>query len=200
MKRLSYLLVLVVLSLPSLAAAAPTCIVESLAKYIALGTNGCSYGGVTFANFGYGAKASGGAQQITPGQINIHPLLLPGSPQLVFSATWKAAAGQTQDAYIKYTVLPESPNLDLESLLVLEMGTFQVGLIGSVTVAETTDIGDLQVTAQCADVCTAPQSDSLAYWPQEQLQVLDHVSLAPKNGGASLSSFTATFNFCPPCA
>jgi hypothetical protein len=201
MKRFGFLLVVVVLSLSSHAAAAPpTGVEESLAKYIALGTEGCVYGGVTFANFGYAAKANGGAQPVTPDQINIRILLLPGSPQLVFSSNWKAAAGETQDSYIKYTVQPHATNLEAEGLLLLQMGTFQLGLIGSVTVDETTDLGDLQVTAQCADACTAPKSDSLEYWPLGQLQVLDHVNLAPKNGEASLSSFTATFNFCPPCA
>jgi len=187
--------------LSSLAGAAPSpCLSESLAKYIELGSGGCSIGGATFANFGYSAKTTGGAAQIPPDQIQVTPLfVVPAGFGLTFTAAWKAASGQTLDAYIKYMVQPGVPNLNQTGTLSLKMGAFHLGTIGTVTVQGETTFGDLRTVAECANLCTAPKADFLEFWPTAPVAVLNHVSLVPKTGGASLASFTATIDLCPLC-
>ena len=50
-----------------LTAAPPPCVTGTLANYIELGAEGCSFDGNVFANFTYSAKASGGASIIRGG-------------------------------------------------------------------------------------------------------------------------------------
>jgi hypothetical protein len=183
----------------SLGSAAPQCISGPLASYIALGSDGCSIGEATFANFAYGAKASGNAPQIPPDQVKVTPLNVIFSPQLSFSAKWAATSGQTQDSFIKYTAQVPDSGTSNTGVLRLQLGTSQVGTIGTVSVQERTDIGELQVLSECTEVCSSNKIDTLELWPLETLQVIDHVSVVSRNGTASLSSFTATFNLCPLC-
>lgn len=197
MQRILMLLV-VGLSISSLAwAGGPACVPGTLASYIALGSNGCSVGIAAFANFGYGTKASGDAHMIPPDRIKVSPGFVPFSVALSFSASWKAANGQTQDAFIKYTVLPASSTSF--GVLTLQMGTIQVGNFGTVGVRQTTDVGEVAVVADCVEVCTFTKTDTLQFWPVATLQVIDHVNLISKDGGAALSSFKAMFDLCPLC-
>jgi hypothetical protein len=197
--RRTFLCLVGILSISSLASAAtPECVSGTLASYIALGSEGCSIGVVTFANFGYAAKARGDAQQIPPDQVKVDPLNVIFSPRLSFSAKWTAGSGQTQDSFIKYTVQPDSAHTNT-GILQLQFGTAQVGLFGTIAVWESTDIGELHVLTECTEVCRSKKTDTLQFWPMGTLQVTDHVSVVSRNGEASLSSFTATFNLCFLC-
>src|SRR6516165_7196212 len=91
-----------------LPAAPPTCMTGTLASYIALGAEGCTFNGNVFANFAYSASASGGATMIRADQITVVPLLiLPETARFSFSAPWSVGKGQKQDSIISYTaVLP----------------------------------------------------------------------------------------------
>lgn len=199
MKRTRLFLTMGLALVSSLAwAAAPPCVPGTLASYIALGSGGCSIGMATFAEFGYAAKASGGARPIPPDQIKVNPTFVPFSAELSFSASWKAANGQTQDSFIKYTVVLVTENGSFGTLT-LQLGTSQVGTFGTAAVRETTDVGDVGVLTECVEVCTSQKTESLQFWPLATLQVLDRVSLLSRSGGAVLSSFKATFDLCPLC-
>src|SRR5215469_15157402 len=117
-----------------LSAAPPSCMIGTLASYIALGAEGCTFNGNVFANFAYSASASGGATMIRADQITVVPLLiLPETPRFSFSAPWSVGKGQKQDSIVSYTaVLPCGDTQPAQ--LDLTLGAAHIGsIIGSVT-------------------------------------------------------------------
>jgi hypothetical protein len=150
------------------------------------------------ANFAYSAKTGGGAQQIPPDQIKVAPSIgIPAAASLSFSANWQVTSGQTQDSFIKYTVVGAVTN---SGELTLQLGTYQVGF-GTAAVRENTNVGNLRVFATCGEVaCSSKKADKLQFSPAAVgLQVVDHVRLSAILGPTSLSGFSATFDFCPLC-
>jgi len=188
-----------------LSAAPPTCVVDTLANYIALGAQGCTLDGDVFANFSFSVTSSIAATTITANQIIVTPqIIVPTTAVLKFSGPWKAAAGQTLDTVIQYTIVPP-PVSDPTTTpapweLDLSLGGAHIGgIIGSVTVNETTNVGNLTVFERCADVCQIEPTASLKFAPVSVILVSDHVSISGGNGGASLTDFSAALNRCPLC-
>ncbi len=199
------------LSLPSYAGSAPSCVKGTLASYIALGAGGCTFNGALYHNFTYAALSTVG---IPPGQITVTPF--PGPvvsaayfPGLNFSASWSAAAGKSERSVIGYDVTPYPATVGPVSsaVLTLDLGTVKVnGIIGSATVQETVNAGTLsaalQVHEKCEEVCSIKQKDQviIAYNTTTTLQVLVNVTLSGGTNGVSLKLFANDFNFCPECA
>jgi hypothetical protein len=183
-----------------LSAAPPTCFTETLASYIALGAEGCTFDGNVFANFSYSANASGGASIIRADQIMVAPLFLaPDTTRFNFSAQWSISSEQSQDSVIGYTVvLPCGDTRTAQ--LDLMLGPSQIrGIFGSVTVDESTNVGKLSVFTRCTEVCQTKTNDSLNFDPVSVLLVTEHVSLRGGNGGASLKEFAAQLSLCYLC-
>lgn len=93
--------------------ATPTCVDgASLAYYESLGSGGCSVGNLVFSNFADNESASGGAVAETAAGITVDTLGPAGSGAsylnpndgVEFTAGWDAAAGQTVDSNIFFTV------------------------------------------------------------------------------------------------
>lgn len=176
------------------------CVKGTLASYIALGARGCSIGGTTFASFSYSSPSTAIRPEqilvVPPSQISPGPRPVPG---FTFQAPWLAKAGQTLTSVIGYTAAPNMWAVDSAGplpagLLTLNLGAAQVfDIFGSVLVQEETSIGTLSVYQRCTEVCTIKESDQLVYSPIKALKVVDTVTVAGGNGGASLSSFSQTF-------
>jgi hypothetical protein len=183
-----------------LSADPPTCVAGTLADYIALGAQGCTLNGDVFANFSYVASASGGAATITADQITVTPLVVvPATARFNFSAPWSVDQDQTQDSVVRYTVVPP-PGGTAPSQLQLTLGSAQVrGIIGSVMVDESTNVGELSVSVRCTEVCQTKSKDSLNFDPVSVVLVRDHVSLSGGTDGASLSEFGVALDRCPLC-
>jgi len=183
-----------------LSAAPPTCVTGTLASYIALGADGCTFDGNVFANFTYSATVTGGAMAIKPDQILVTPsLIAPETTVFKFSAPWSVARDQTEDSFIHYTiVLPCGDTRTAQKELML--GTAHVGsIIGSVTVTETTNVGKLSVYDRCTEVCQSKTVDSFNFNPVSVVLVTDHVSLSGGTGGVSLDEYSALVNLCYLC-
>jgi len=186
------------------------CIMGTLAAYIALGAEGCTFNNAIYANFSYSgsvAASAVGTASITTAQIIVTPvptgpIVGPYSPGLTFSAHWQAASGQTMVSTIHYTITPIVASTAARSgLLTLQLGQAQVfGIFGNVAVQEITNAGSLSVGEKCTEVCSIRQSDSLEFSPMQPLVVTDTVMLTGGMAGASLNSFTAGFNSCLQCA
>ena len=189
--------VVLLISSRFLAAAPPSCVQDSLANYIALGAQGCTLGGAVFANFSYSTSGSGGG--VPAAQIKVAPTLgIPATPGFTFAAKWHAVAGQSQESVISYSDVSSS-SIQTQ-VLHLDLGPAQIGgIIGSVTVQESTNVGDLNVFLQCVEVCRSKPSDQLSFSAVSVVLVTDHVTLTGGQSGASLSSFSVAFDFCPPC-
>jgi hypothetical protein len=183
-----------------LAAAPPPCVPGTLASYVALGANGCTFGQNVFANFSYSGTAKGGAPIIRVDQITVTPLLVvPATTTFTFSAAWNVASGQVQDSVIEYTAaLPCDDTATAE--LDLTLGPAQVGgIIGKVLVHESTNVGVLNVFEHCTEVCQSQASDMRQFQPVRVLLIGDHVSLVGGSGAASLKEFGSALNLCIPC-
>jgi hypothetical protein len=183
-----------------LSANPPACVSGTLASYMALGAGGCVFGGVTFANFTYAAKVSGGAPMIKADQITVLPVLvIPETAQFTFSASWSVANAQSQVSVIRYTaVLPCGDTAPAE--LDLTLGPAHVGgIVGNASVQEKTNVGDLSVFDTCTEVCQTKSSDRLQFKPVSVLLITQQVSLTGGTGGASLNQFSAALNRCIPC-
>jgi hypothetical protein len=183
-------------------AAPPQCKKGTLASYISLGANGCTFANVTYANFKYSASAQGGASIIQANQITVLPtLVVPATGRFKFSAPWSVGTAQSQGSKITYTtVLPCGDTAPAELDLVL--GTAELGGIGSVTVNETTNVGKLSVFETCNEITCQPQPQaSLQFAPPTGKVVLitNDVSLAGQLGGASLNEFDSAVNWCRVC-
>ena len=183
-----------------LSADPPTCVTGTLADYIALGAQGCNLNGDVFANFSYAASASGGAATIMADQIIVTPLVVvPATARFNFSAPWSVDRDQTQDSVIRYTIVPP-PGGTVPFQLQLTLGTAKVGgIIGSVTVNESTNVGGLSVFDSCTEVCQTKANDSLNFDPVSVVLVRDYVSLSGGTGGAALSEFGAALDRCMLC-
>ena len=183
-----------------LSADPPTCGPGTLADYIALGAQGCNLNGNVFANFSYAARAGGGAATITADQINVTPfVVVPAAARLNFSAPWSVDRDQTQDSVIRYTIVPP-PGATLPFQLQLTLGIAQVGgIIGTVMVNESTNVGRISVFDRCTEVCQFKTNESLNFDPVSVVLIRDHVSLLGGTGGASLSEFGAVLDRCPLC-
>ncbi|MGD0801724.1 MAG: hypothetical protein ABR906_10440 [Terracidiphilus sp.] len=193
------------LALPPFANATPACVRGTLASYIALGAGGCIFDNALYNNFTYGPTSTVG---VSPADIIVTPILLPTAtlfPGLNFTAPWKVAAGQSEQSVIGYKATPYYPGASPvpdSGVLTLDLGQSQVsGIIGSVTVQETTTMtsttGTLEVYEICADACTIKQRDSVTITPAQTLQTTITVSLSGGNGGASLSSFASDYAIGP---
>jgi hypothetical protein len=175
------------------------CIPGTLASYIALGVSGCAVGKIEFVNFSYASRAGGGAPEITPDQIQINPMMVvPDEASLAFSATWQAAAGQSQESLIRYSVIETLPHTS--GSLTLTLGLSQAGQSGVVVVRENTSVGDTQVYLACGQNCRSKTTDTLDFTPVPGgIRVVNQVNLSSTNGNSSLAGFTALVNLCPKC-
>lgn len=187
------------LSLPLCAASVvtPPCVPGTLADYIALGARGCEIGGTVFANFGYAIVVNN--VPVPPAnQILVTPLAMPAEAILAFSANWAAAAGETQESVISYTIMPNpAATAGRAGTLILQLGPAKVnGIIGSATVQESTNVGNLTVYLQCNEVCSEKALAQLLFSPVTELKVSDNVTIVGGDKGASLSSFNASIQLC----
>ncbi|MGD0939313.1 MAG: hypothetical protein ABR905_06330 [Terracidiphilus sp.] len=193
------------LASPSFGQAIQDCKTGSLASYIALGSMGCMFDSALYRDFTYTAATTNG---VTANDITITPILLPTStlfPGLNFSAKWSVAAGQSEQSVIGYNVVPFPPEaspVPTDAVFTLDLGQSQVlGIIGSVTVKETTSATSttdlLEVYEICADACSLKRTDSVTVAPIVPLQTTIVVSLSGGTGGASLNSFAADDEFGP---
>ena len=181
-------------------AAPPPCVQGTLASYIALDAEGCTFDGNMFANFTYSGKSSGGASIIRADQIKVAPIFLaPETTRFNFSAPWSVGSEQSQDSTISYTaMLPCGDTRTAQ--LDLTLGSTQIrGIFGSVTVDESTNVGKLDVFTRCTEVCETKTNDSINVNPVSVLLVSDHVNITGGNGGASLKEFEAQLNLCYLC-
>jgi hypothetical protein len=183
--------------------AAP-CTTGTLASYIALGSTGCLLGNLTVADFAYHAKASGGAPEITAGEITVSPVLPPiGMFALQFAAPWDVSSGQDQFSGISYHVVAPATTMTVQELRLNGNG-FEVGMFGSVVVNEAVGSGtlsaDLRVYETCDEVCRSKTSATLEVPAAPALFITDSVALESKLGTASLTSFEDWFVICLPCA
>jgi len=188
------------LSLAPMITAGPLpCVQGTLASYIALGVSGCAVGKIEFVNFSYSAKAGGGAPEITPDLIQVNPLLgVPDAASLVFSANWQAAAGQSQESLIQYTVIETSPHTS--GSLTLTLGLSQAGQPGAAVVSENTSVGDNQVYLACGQNCRGKTTDTLDFTPVPgHFHVAHQVTVNSSKGNTSLAGFTTLVNLCPRC-
>ena len=178
----------------------PTCVTGTLADYIALGAQGCNLNGDVFANFSYAARASGGAATITADQITVTPfVVVPAAARFNFSAPWSVDQDQTQELGHQIHHGASTRHHDTFQLQ-LTLGTAQVGgIIGRVTVNESTNVGPLSVIDRCTEVCQTKTNDSLNFDPVSVVLVRDHVSLSGGTGGASLGEFGAALDRCVLC-
>ena len=183
-----------------LSAAPPACVTGTLTSYIALGAEGCTFDGNVFANFAYSANASGGASIITANQITIVPMLLaPETTRFNISAPWSVSRSQSQDSVISYTAVLPCGDTRTAQLDLMLGSTHIGGIIGSVVVDESTNVGKLNVFDRCTEVCASKANDSLNFNPVNVVLVTDRVSLRGGTGGASLNEFTANLNLCYLC-
>jgi hypothetical protein len=191
------------LCVPSFAQEFPPCVQGTLAKYIALGEGGCMFQSALYDNFTYVAAVSNAP---TPDEITVTPV--PGPIiagyfiGLNFSANWEEGPGGSQQSIINYRVVPFPPGSSANSgQLTLDLGPSSVnGIIGSVTVAENTNVGDLLVYDKCNEVCSIMNKDQLTFTPIQTINVSDNISVAGGTNGASFSLFANDTNFCPECA
>jgi hypothetical protein len=200
MKRVLSITMVVLMGCGLLSATPPTCVAGTLASYIALGAGGCTSAGVTFANFSYTAAAGGGAPTIRANQITVKPLfIVPEAMRFNFQAPWSVGERQSQDSIITYTaVLPCGDTRTAEADLNLGAAQFG-GIIGSVIVNETTNVGKLSVFVRCLENCQSKESDQHEFNPVSVVLITDHVSLLGGNGGARMNEFSAGMNRCIPC-
>jgi hypothetical protein len=198
MKSATYLFGFLSLA-PILTAGPLPCVPGTLASYIALGVSGCAVGKIEFVNFACAAKAGGGAPEIPPDLIQINPVMVvPDAASLAFSAPWQAAAGQSQESLIRYTVVETAPHTS--GSLTLTLGLSQAGQPGVVVVSENTSVGDTQVYLACGQNCRSKTTDTLDFTPVPGgIRVVNQVRLSSTNGSSSLAGFTALVNLCPKC-
>ena len=84
-------LLLGALFIPIHAAAAPTCVSQTLSDYIAL-PDGCSIDGLVFSGFRYFSSAIFGNPELVPAdEVTVNPIIQP-RPGLSFSGNWTATA------------------------------------------------------------------------------------------------------------
>ncbi len=197
-------LFVLLLSVPSFAQEFPPCVKGTLASYIALGANGCFFDNALYHNFTYEVAVSNAP---TPQEITVTPVPAPTSTTtfvgLNFSANWEVGPGGSQQSIINYSVVPYPPagSPGNSGQLTLDLGPSRVnGIIGSVTIAENTNVGDLLVYDKCNEVCSIDTKDQLTFTPIQIVQVSDNISLAGGTNGASFSLFANDINFCPECA
>jgi hypothetical protein len=183
-----------------LSAAPAACVTGTLADYIALGAKGCTLNGDVLANFSYSAPPSKRALTITADQIIVAPLVVvPATASLNFSGPWSVSQDQTQESVIQYTIVPP-PGLTAPSQLRLTLGTARItGIIGSVKVEQTTNLGSLNVFDNCTEVCQAKTENSLVFEPVSVVLITHHVRLSGGTGGASLNGFSAALDRCILC-
>jgi hypothetical protein len=180
-------------------AAPPACVNGTLATYIRLGAEGCSAGGVTYANFTYSKYAGGGARTVPAEEISVTIALLVEGPIFSFSAPWEVAKGQTLDSIIQHTVAPPCGD-NLPVFMNLSLGPAKVeGDAGAVSVDEPTNVGDLEVFDRCEDGCDSKPGASLHFKPVSVVLITNHVALNGGTAGASLQSFADKMVTCPVC-
>lgn len=192
---------IVLLGIP--VSAAP-CAPGTLAAYIAMGPAGCELGNLTVADFGYHAKAGGGAAHITADQIAVTPLLAPtGTYGLQFAAPWGVESGQSQGSNISYQVLSASTTIHVQQIRLNGNG-FKSGLIGSVVVQENlataSTTSTIEAFLKCDEVCTSDTSAEALVPPSPSLVVLDAATLQSKQGTVAMAGFTDWFVVCMACA
>jgi hypothetical protein len=188
---------------------APACVKGTLASYIELGPGGCMFNSALYRDFTYATPVP---NTITPAEIIVTPAVLPVATApfqgLNFSASWRAAAGQSQVSIIGYNVVPFPPEAEpapLAADLTLDLGTVEiVGIIGSVTVKQhsttspatsATGVASLEVDEICNEVCSIRKSNSVTISPLTTLQTTLTVTLTGGSGGVSLDNFAANEAF-----
>jgi hypothetical protein len=190
------------LSLPSIATAQvfPSCEVNTLEYYL---SHPCMFESALYENFTYSTPTTGG---VTAAQITVDPVTVPSSTSLFvglnFLASWSAAAHGSEQSLIGYTVVPFPPSGTTPApavVLTLDLGQSQVsGIIGSVTVQQTTTISTLSNTLEvfdtCADACGLKKTDTATVTGSGNLQVLLNVSLSGGTAGVSLNNFASNIN------
>jgi hypothetical protein len=182
-------------------AAPPQCQTGKLSDYIALGAQGCELAGVTYANFIYSGSSTGGAPVIQANQITVTPLtVVPATGNFTFAAPWSVNGVQSQTSKISYSAALPSDGTNSDALT-LTLGTAQIGAIGSVTVTEPANVGQLKVFESCGEVnCQENTKDTLQF--SGVLVVLFkqvEVDVVGELGVTSLDSFESSLNWCVPC-
>jgi len=197
MKVRTMLLTLCVLLLPLFSFASQPCVSGTLQDYIALGTTGCTFDGVTFANFSYQATTPGVSAK------NVQVVLFsPTStdPELKFMGMWRAAGGETLQAVIKYTVQMPATGSSRQPLLQLLLGpTAASGTVGSGEVDEATNVGNLSVfVKRNGSSFQFKRIAFLHFSPPSALKTVENkVTVMGGDKGTTLTYFFNTFNSNP---
>jgi PEP-CTERM motif len=138
MKKL--ILLMCVLLGTSAIALANSCPTTTYDNYLGSGFS-CTIDDKTFSNFTYIGTASGGAQPVPPGSVEVVPLTTPHNPGFLFGTGWGAASNQTQDSSFDYTVTVNPGGAPITDLTLLMLGSAFTGT-GSASIAETACLGD----------------------------------------------------------
>ena len=106
-------------------------------------------------------------------------------------------SGISQQSTISYAVVPFPPAGSTNTgQLTLDLGPSKVnGTVGSVTISENTNVGDLQVYDKCNEVCTIKTTDQVTFTPLQIVNISDDISLSGGTAGASFSLFANDTNF-----
>jgi hypothetical protein len=99
-----------ILSIPAAGAAAPLCVADTLANYIALGITGCDIGTATVGDFSSAPSLAGGLE-ISSADIRVLPTDLGSGFKLDFALTQAAGPGDLFGVFLGYSVLGPSFNL-----------------------------------------------------------------------------------------
>jgi hypothetical protein len=91
--------------LASVACAGP-CAIDTLANYIALGSGGCTVGGLAFTDFAFSTvSSSGGAVAVTAAGITVTPVIVGLKEGLNYASTgFSVSAGQAIQYLLTYTI------------------------------------------------------------------------------------------------
>lgn len=110
--RVLVLAALLLPAVPAVATAAPLCVADSLAGYVALGAEGCELGGATFAGFSSAPSFFGG-DEVAAADISVVPTVTAQGPRLDFGLDVMAGAGDVAGVVIGYSGMASFTGLTL---------------------------------------------------------------------------------------
>jgi len=198
MKAKSLVLATLLLLPVGVFAAAPPCVPATLQDYVALGTAGCVFNGVTFANFSYTPGASG----VPATAVKVQLFTNLGTPELKFLGMWKAKPGAALAVGVNYTAdFPGELVNAHKTQLGLLLGPVGInGQNGSASVDEITNVGNLSVFFRRDHGVIRPRRMAFLNVPPPsplREKISNKLSIAGGDLGTTLTYFFNTFNTHP---